>query len=115
MDYTLIIAFLAFFGALQLCNKFNVSPGLSSSVAVGVPFVVNLCLKWIYVIGYKLPLFENLFSLVTMLSVAVQFVVAFFVFRKIQSEDRLGVFMAWGVAGSIVVILGVPLVLSFLL
>ncbi len=111
MDYSLIIALLAFFGAVQLCNKFNVGAVLCSAVAVGIPFLVSIVLKSIYLIGYKMPLLENLFSVAALISIICQFAASVFIFRKLQSEDGYISWLGWGVGGAIVVVVLIPTVI----
>lgn len=115
MDYGLIIALLAYFGALQLSTKFNTTPLVNTIVAVILPYLVRLVVQYIYVSGYGLPVVENLFSIQSILLVMLQFVVGYGLFYKLQNDESIGAWMAWAVFGFLVIYFALPfLVVSVL-
>lgn len=108
MGYSLVIALLSYIGAIQLSLKFNTRPAVATTVAVVLPTVVGLFLQYLYVTGYDLPVAENLFTVSATLVFAIQFFIAYVVFSKLQEEENILPWLAWGVAGAICIYFVVP-------
>ncbi len=115
IDYSLIIAILAFFAAVQLAIKQNTPPLLSSLVAVGVPVIVSSVLKLINLLGWQLPILENIISLQLIVTVAIQFAISFVVFKRLRDEDGYEALLVWGVGGVIAVCFATPLIVAKLI
>lgn len=112
MDYSFVIAIISYVGALQLSSKFNARPIFSVIVAVVFPFVIGTLLKFIYVIGYALPVLENIFSLTMVLIFVTQFFAAFIVFYKLREQESIGNWVVWGTGGLLVIYLLIPFVIN---
>lgn len=108
MDYTGIIILAAFLVAVQIATRTNSHPLIPATVAAIVPYLVTLCTKFIYALGYELPILPNLFSFSSILIVLIQFVVSVYLFKKIRDEDSLILTTAWCIGGFFAIVFAVP-------
>jgi len=67
------------------------------------------------VTGYSLPLRPNLFPIIGIVTVAVQLVVSFIVFKKIQDEEGFTATISWASGGFVIIILLIPFAIQYLL
>ena len=114
MDYGALISIAAFFVAIQIATKTNAHALLPASVAVALPYIVNLILNYIRAVGFGLPILPNLFTLASTLTFVVQFILSIYIFKRIRDEDDILLTLCWGVGGAILVILAVPLLASLI-
>lgn len=106
MDYGIIITLAAFFLAVQLATRTNSNPLLPASIAVLIPYVVNLIQR--YILGF------NLFTLSSVLTVLIQFIVAVYIFKKLRDEDNVTSTILWSVGGFILIVIVIPYVLGLI-
>jgi len=112
MDYGLILIIAAYLGALQLATRTNASPLLCSFVAVGLPYVVTMITLWILVNAQSAAVLADLFSVTGVVTVVLQFVIGFIVFRKIQNEDSISSTVGWSIGGFVVILFLIPFVVG---
>ncbi len=62
--------------------------------------------------GYNLPIVENLFSLSSIITILIQFVVTFILFRKIRDEDGISATIGWAIGGFILIIFLIPFIIQ---
>jgi len=108
MDYGAIIPLAAFFVAIQLTTRTNVNVLFSALVAALVPYLVALTVRYIIESGNGSPILSSLFSLSSVLSVLIQFIVSIYIFKRIRNEDGVASTLAWGVGGFILVVFAIP-------
>lgn len=56
MDYVLVVKILAYAGMVRASAKYDLGSVFCAVVAVGVPFLLELLLRFILLSGYNLPL-----------------------------------------------------------
>jgi len=112
MGYEALIPPVAFLAALQLATRTRVHPAYPASIAVLLPYAITLTLKYVTAIAYGLPVFETLFSIASVATVIIQFVLAVYLFKKIRDFENLMPTIIWGIGGFFVIILGVPYLVS---
>jgi len=115
MDYGLILTIAAYLGALQLATRTNTSPLLCSFVAVGLPYIVTMITLWILVNAQGAAVLADLFTVTGVVTVVLQFVVGFLVFRKLQDDDSISSTISWSIGGFIVMLFLIPFVVGKLL
>ena len=108
MDYAALIAPLAYLAAVHLSTKFNLRPISCSVLAVGLPFTVDRFLIWLSVAGHDMPIFVNVFAVDDLISVIVQLVTAWFVFKQLQLSGDYTSWLIWAIGGGLVVVYVVP-------
>jgi hypothetical protein len=114
MGYEALIPPLAFLAALQLATRTKVHPAYPASIAVLLPYAITLTLKYVTTIAYGLPVFETLFSIASVATVIIQFVLAVYLFKKIRDFENLMPTILWGIGGFFVIMMGVPYLVSFI-
>ena len=112
MDYISLVAVFAYFAAVQCVTKYNMKATFAAFIAVGIPYIVGLVTKWIYTVGYNLPIFANVFSVASIGTVVLQMVVALIIFRKIYEEDELIKNVGWAIGGFLTIVLALPIAMS---
>lgn len=116
MDYTALLAPLAFLMAVQFSLKLNTGPVFNSIIAVGTPLLASRILAWIMLSGgHNQPSLIDLFPISVIVTTAIQLVVAWFVFSKLQVSEGYDSWIYWALGGGVVVIYVVPMVVGFLL
>lgn len=109
MDFTPLIAPLAFVGAAQLLAKFNLKPITASCLAVLPPLLVALILRVIYITGYNLPFLPNFLRFSDVVILILQLIAAAIIFRKLSdSDDSLFDWFAWTIGGLLIVVYIIP-------
>jgi len=112
MDQNTIIAIIAFVVAIQLVTRMNAGPKLGTFVAVVLPYILGIVLKWIQVNALDLPIAPNLFSPSTIVTFALQLILSYIVLRKIREEEDTTITIGWAMSGFIVIIFLVPFVVQ---
>ena len=114
MGYDVIIPIAAFLVAVKLATQVKVHTAIPASVAVFVPYLATLAVKYVYIVNYKLPVLTSLFAWSTIATVAIQFLICLVVFRQIREDDRFGAVVAWAVVGMIATLLMVPFLIKLI-
>lgn len=112
MDYTSLLALFAYFAAVQCVTKYNMKATFAAFIAVGIPYLVGVVTKWIYAVGYNLSVLDYVFSVASIVELALQLVVALIVFRKIYEEDELTKSVGWAIGGFLIIVLALPIATS---
>lgn len=108
MDYILIAAFLVYYAMYRCVVKYDLRPVTASLVAVGVPYVLKVITAVSFANAHGLPVVEQAFTLASVTTVLLQFILAFVFFRKIQNEEGIAASLGWALVGVLVVVFAVP-------
>ena len=114
MDYTVLIAPLAFLAAVQLNTKLSLGTFSSASLAVGLPFVIDRVLAWVTIIGRDVPFFSNVFPIDSLLTAATQLALAWYAFKTLQLSDDYSTWLTWVIGGGLAVVYGVPMAINLI-
>ena len=114
MGFSLITIF-AYLGAVQLATKDKANALFCSFVAVGLPYVFSIIIQWLNLTAYNLPVLPNLFSLIGIVTVSVQLIASFVVFKKIIDEENYVATVSWAIGGFILIVLLIPYVMQKIL
>lgn len=115
MDYAALIAPLAYLAAVQISTKLNTQPAFNSSLAVGLPFLVDIILAWLMIAGLDAPFLSNVFSVQALLTLLFQLIVARYVFKILQLSEGYASWLAWVIGGGVAVVYLVPMIINFLI
>lgn len=110
MDYGIIIPIAAYLVAVQLATRLNAHPLLSTSVAVLLPYVVSLVLKYIFESSADSLMLASLFPLSSIVCIVLQFIMGLYIFKKLRDEESTLSLILWGIGGFIVIVVALPLV-----
>ena len=110
MNYGLVLVIASYLGAVQLATRTNTRPLTCSLVAVGIPYIAGLIITWVAINTHDIPLLANLFPLVGVVTIILQFIAAFIVFKKIQDEEGMLATIAWSTGGLILILMVIPFV-----
>lgn len=108
MDYAALIPIAAYLVAVQLATRTNTHPAVSTCVAILLPWLVSLALRYIFESGYGLVDLGGLFSLYSLLLVCVQFLCGLVIFKQLRDEKSIGAMLAWGAGGFVVILILLP-------
>jgi|GEM_PF-2487694 len=112
IDYTLIAGLLLYFVVIKLTASTNIRPLTSSVIVVLGYFAIITGTKAIILSAYDAPLWQ-LFGIVPIATLILQFIVAFITFLKIdQDADSLSSPIIWGAFGCIGIFFIVPAIVS---
>jgi len=112
MDYGLLLIIGAYLGALQLATRTNTGALLCSFVAVGLPYIVSLVIRWIFQNSSDLTMIAGLFTFEGITTLILQLAALFVVFKKVQNQDDLVAVIGWSIGGFVVAILLIPFVVQ---
>lgn len=104
-----IIAYLV---GLQLAIRSTIRPLYCALVAVGVPFLSSIVLRYIHASGGDLPILINLTTPGTLVAMLLQLGICFVVFRKLRYEEELMPTVLWGAVGFGLVVFVIPFGIS---
>lgn len=115
IDYVLIAGLLLYFVVMKLTVYTNIRPLTSSLIVTLGYFVIITMTKIIMLSAYDAPLWQ-LFGIVPITTLILQFTIAFITFLKIDEDtDSFGSSIAWGALGCIGIFFIIPLVTNNLL
>lgn len=100
-----IIAYLV---GLQLAIRSTIRPLYCALIAVGIPFISSVVLRYIHASGGDLPILINLTTPGALVAMLLQLGVCFIVFRKLRHEDELMPTVLWGAVGFGLVVFAIP-------
>lgn len=107
-----IISLFLFLVIARATTRFRLGIILPSAIVVGVPFVVNTFIKFLMYGNSNLPI-ENIISFRSVSLGVLQFVVALFVFRRLdQADDSIVDWLVWVGAGAFVIVFMLPAILG---
>lgn len=112
MDYGALIPLVAYFVAVQLTTRVSVNVLIPASIAVVLPYLMTLVVGYIFESSTGSPNIANLFSLASVLSVTIQFLLALYAFKQIRDQDGLTSTLLWSIGSFIVIVLGVPYIVG---
>ena len=100
-SYTLIAGLLLYFLVVNMSASLRIKPLTASLIVVLGYFGVSSFIRGIMLVAYDAPLWQ-LFGVVPLATVALQGVIALFVFRKLDdSDDSYVSWLLWGTLGAV--------------
>lgn len=112
MSYTREMEIIAYLVGLQLAIRSTIRPFYCALIAVGVPFLSSVVLRYIHASGGDLPILINLTTPGTLVAMLLQLGVCFIVFQKLRHEEDLMPTVLWGAIGFGLVVLAIPLTVA---
>lgn len=113
---SLAIGTMAFAAIAKLAASFDIGKATSATLAVVIPFVPVVLLRYVYLASSSLPLVGNLLTWGDAILLSAQFIIAVYVFDKLQRNTETYVsWFGWLIAGILLVVITTPLVLNRLL
>lgn len=108
MNYGLILIIAAYLGAVQLATKTKAGAVACTLLAVGLPFVISIVTQ--ILLSNGAVQLNSLFTISSVATFALQFVVGLIVFKNLQNDDSIASVVGWAVGGFVVIVLLVPFV-----
>lgn len=114
MDYAALIPIAAYVLAVQLATRSNAHPALTTSVAVLLPWVVSLVVRYIFESGYGAVSLTGFFSLHSLLLLGIQLLSGLIIFTRLRDEETIAAMIAWAVGGFVVLLFLLPYIVGLL-
>ncbi|HCH33964.1 MAG: hypothetical protein UY35_C0019G0009 [Candidatus Saccharibacteria bacterium GW2011_GWC2_48_9] len=100
-NYTLIAGLLLYFLVVNMSASLRIKPLTASLIVVLSYFAVSSFIQGIILIAYDAPLWQ-LFGVAPLATVALQGIIALFVFHKLDnSDDSYVAWLLWGMLGAV--------------
>lgn len=114
IDYSLIAGILLYFLVVKGVTSAGVRPLAASLITVLGYFALVSFIKWVILSAYGAPL-GQLFGLVPLATLVVQFGVALLTFYMLDRADSYGALLIWGAVGCVGIFFIAPFVIASLL